>query len=62
MDSSGEEKKTGEEIKSAIGSMETKQTEETDQHAGKVTLKIEFESLKDVELYHVYSHPKTQNE
>lgn len=36
MDSSGEEK-TGEEVRSALGTMEAEQTEEPDQHAGKAT-------------------------
>lgn len=40
MDSSGEEKKkTGEEVSSAIGATEAEQTEETEQHAGKATLR-----------------------
>lgn len=37
MDSSGEEKKTGEEVSSVIGTTEAEQREETDRHAGKAT-------------------------
>lgn len=35
MDSLAEEKKTGEEVSSAIGTMKAKHTEETNQHDGK---------------------------
>lgn len=35
MDSSTEEKKSGEEVSTAISTMKAKQTEETDQHTGK---------------------------
>lgn len=45
MDSSGEEKKTAEEVSSAIGTMEAEQTEEKDQHSGKATLSWETSFL-----------------
>lgn len=60
MESSAEEKKTREEVSSAIGTMEAEQTEETDQHTGKThtgnpTLRTIILMLQDMELCTSYN-------